>query len=141
VGMLTPRPPASVRASDADRERVAEILRRETGDGRLTPDELSARLDKAFAARTLGDLRALISDLPEGNVDPMAEFVTGVMNTGMRVARIGVIAAVATTIAGIAVPLLIGLAVAFGGIGAAIGAGVVLLLALLAATWLRRRGS
>jgi hypothetical protein len=141
VGMLTPRPPASVRASDADRERVAEILRRETGDGRLTPDELSARLDKAFAARTLGDLRALISDLPEGNVDPMAEFVTGVMNTGMRVARIGVIAAVATTIAGIAVPLLIGLAVAFGGIGAAIGAGVVLLLALLAATWLRRHGS
>jgi uncharacterized protein DUF1707 len=139
--MLTPRPPATVRASDADRERVAEILRRETGDGRLTPEELSARLDGAFAARTLGDLQALISDLPEGNVDPMAEFMAGVMKTGMRAARIGVIAGVGATIAGVAVPLLIGLAIAFGGIGAAIGAGLLVVFMLLAGAWLRRRGS
>jgi hypothetical protein len=34
----------SIRASDSDRERVADLLRRHCGEGRLTLDELGERL-------------------------------------------------------------------------------------------------
>jgi hypothetical protein len=58
------------RVSDEDRERVAERLRRAAGDGRLTLDELDARLTDAFAARTYADLAPLVDDLPpEEGVD------------------------------------------------------------------------
>jgi hypothetical protein len=53
-----------LRASDADREQVAEHLRNAAGDGRLTVEELDERLDAAFAARTRADLDALVADLP-----------------------------------------------------------------------------
>jgi hypothetical protein len=45
-----------IRASDSDRERVADILRRHCGEGRLTLDELGDRLSEVYAARTLGQL-------------------------------------------------------------------------------------
>lgn len=51
------------RASDADRDRVAEILRVAAGDGRLTLDELDERLEVALSARTRGELAALTADL------------------------------------------------------------------------------
>jgi len=54
-----------LRASDADREHVAEVLRHAAGEGRLTVDELDERIDRAFAARTQGELTELTSDLPE----------------------------------------------------------------------------
>jgi hypothetical protein len=57
------RPPA-VRASDADRERVARTLGEHGAAGRLTPEELDERLDAAYAARTHGDLDRLLEDLP-----------------------------------------------------------------------------
>lgn len=53
-----------VRASDADRERTADALRVQAGEGRLEPDELEQRLEAAFSARTLADLDALTADLP-----------------------------------------------------------------------------
>ena len=53
-----------VRASDADRERTATLLREHHAVGRLTPEEFSERVDKALAARTIGDLEALLADLP-----------------------------------------------------------------------------
>ena len=56
--------PLHLRASDAERERVADVLRVHAGDGRLTPDELEQRLERAYAAGTRADLRALLSDLP-----------------------------------------------------------------------------
>jgi hypothetical protein len=55
---------ATLRASDADRERIAERLRQATAEGRLQPDELEDRLEAAFAARTYGELDALVADLP-----------------------------------------------------------------------------
>ena len=58
--------PLHLRASDAERERVADVLRVHAGDGRLTPDELEQRLERAYAAGTRADLRALVSDLPAG---------------------------------------------------------------------------
>ena len=54
-----------VRASDADRERTAEVLRHAAGEGRITVDELDERIDRAFAARTSGELAELTADLPE----------------------------------------------------------------------------
>jgi hypothetical protein len=51
------------RASDDDRERVTHLLRDAAGDGRLTLEELSGRLDRTFAARTRGELDALTHDL------------------------------------------------------------------------------
>jgi hypothetical protein len=55
---------ASLRASDADRERFVEALRQHHVDGRLTAEELEERAGRAYAARTFGDLDALAADLP-----------------------------------------------------------------------------
>ena len=54
----------SLRASDADRERVAGRLRDHAVAGRLTTEELDERSGQAFAARTLGELYTLLADLP-----------------------------------------------------------------------------
>jgi hypothetical protein len=55
---------SGTRASDAERERAADALRRHHADGRLTTDELEERTARAYAAKTLGDLDRLFSDLP-----------------------------------------------------------------------------
>ena len=55
---------AHIRAADADREQVAERLRAACAEGRLSPDELSARLDACLRAKTIGALRPLVADLP-----------------------------------------------------------------------------
>ncbi len=52
-----------LRASDADRERVADVLRHAAGDGQLTVPELDERLDQVYAARTRADLVPLTADL------------------------------------------------------------------------------
>ena len=54
----------SIRASDADRERVAASLRDHYAAGRLNSDEFNERLDKTYAATTLGQLDDLQTDLP-----------------------------------------------------------------------------
>ncbi|MEY9858437.1 hypothetical protein ABH935_004052 [Catenulispora sp. GAS73] len=53
-----------LRASHADRDRVVETLRIAAGDGRLSAEELDARLEAALTSRTLGELAELTSDLP-----------------------------------------------------------------------------
>jgi len=53
-----------MRVSDAEREATAAELREHYASGRLTLDELNERMDRAFAARTRGDLDALMRDLP-----------------------------------------------------------------------------
>jgi class 3 adenylate cyclase len=55
---------ADLRASDADRERVAERLRHDYGDGRLSDDDLSERVEAVYAARTMSELETLTADLP-----------------------------------------------------------------------------
>jgi Flp pilus assembly protein TadB len=59
---------ASLRAADADRERVAERLRRASVEGRLLTEELEQRLEAALRARTYGELDALTADLPSARV-------------------------------------------------------------------------
>jgi hypothetical protein len=53
-----------LRASDADRERTAQLLREHHAVGRLTAEEFEDRLEQVFQARTLGELDALLADLP-----------------------------------------------------------------------------
>ncbi len=53
-----------IRASDADREHVTAWLREHFAAGRLTPDELDERISAALNAKTYGELRQLMADLP-----------------------------------------------------------------------------
>src|SRR3954469_10998992 len=53
-----------LRASDADRERVAALLRGHYGAGRLSDDELSERIEAAYGARPIAELREVPADLP-----------------------------------------------------------------------------
>lgn len=53
-----------MRASEADRNLVAERLYEATVDGRLLTEELDQRLGVALAARTYGELEPLVADLP-----------------------------------------------------------------------------
>jgi hypothetical protein len=53
-----------MRVGDAEREATAAELREHYASGRLALDELNERLDKALAAKTRGDLDALMRDLP-----------------------------------------------------------------------------
>ncbi|MDF6020792.1 DUF1707 domain-containing protein [Streptomyces sp. JH34] len=65
-----------MRASDAERERVAETLREAVAEGRLEMDEFEQRLDAAFKARTHGELVPLVRDLPVP-AGPVAGAVAG----------------------------------------------------------------
>ncbi len=56
--------PRHLRASDADRERTANVLREAAGDGRLTMAELDERLDAVYAAKTYAELEPITHDLP-----------------------------------------------------------------------------
>lgn len=55
---------ALLRASDADREETVKLLRLHHSEGRLTIDEFTERMERAYAAKTYGDLAALTADLP-----------------------------------------------------------------------------
>ncbi|MCX4634606.1 DUF1707 domain-containing protein [Streptomyces sp. RPA4-5] len=59
-----------LRASDTDRERVAEILRDAVAEGRLAMEEFDERLDAAYKARTYGELEPLTADLPVTGAAP-----------------------------------------------------------------------
>lgn len=63
-GPLEPRDPSRLRVSDADRHKVAEILRQAAGEGRLDLDELDERLESTYAAKTYADLVPITADLP-----------------------------------------------------------------------------
>jgi hypothetical protein len=62
-GGSSPRQP-ELRASDADREQLADELRAHAVAGRIDTDELEERVQTAYSARTLGELDALRRDLP-----------------------------------------------------------------------------
>ncbi|ACZ87510.1 DUF1707 SHOCT-like domain-containing protein [Streptosporangium roseum] len=78
------RSPA-LRASDAERDRIIELLHAAVADGRLDPVEFDERLDAALAARTIDELTPLITDLIAGALtlplagppaEPAAELLT-----------------------------------------------------------------
>jgi hypothetical protein len=59
-----------LRASDADRERVAEVLRDALAEGRLDMEEFEERLEATYKARTYGELTPITRDLPVAGVTP-----------------------------------------------------------------------
>ena len=61
---MTQQDPAHMRASDQDRERVAEILRDAAGEGRLDMGELDERLEAVYSAKTYAELEPITHDLP-----------------------------------------------------------------------------
>lgn len=66
----TPASDASLRASDEERNAVADVLSRHYADGRLDEAEFKARLDTAMSATTRGDLHGLFDDLPRLPSEP-----------------------------------------------------------------------
>lgn len=62
-GWNAPGDLSRMRISDADRHRVAEVLRQAAGEGRLDFDELDERLELTFSAKTYADLIPITADL------------------------------------------------------------------------------
>jgi len=61
---VTYRPaPRDIRASDSERDRVVTLLGEAAADGRLTVTEHADRVERAYQARTLGELAVLTTDL------------------------------------------------------------------------------
>src|SRR5687768_5226356 len=99
--------PSYVRASDAERDAIAERLRRAAAEGRLEPEELDERLHAALRARPLGDLERLVVDLPRQpalsqrrRLDTPA-YLGGVAAVSLRVVMILTVVAVALTVAAV----------------------------------------
>ncbi|MER5883424.1 DUF1707 domain-containing protein [Streptomyces sp. NPDC001941] len=63
-------PADTMRASDADRDRVADILRDALAEGRLDAEEHAERIDGVYRAKTLGELEPLVRDLPAAGSAP-----------------------------------------------------------------------
>ncbi|AWK11195.1 DUF1707 domain-containing protein [Streptomyces spongiicola] len=59
-------PAGAVRASDADRDRTADILREALAEGRLDAEEHAERIDAVYRAKTVGELEPIVRDLPAG---------------------------------------------------------------------------
>jgi hypothetical protein len=55
----------NIRIGDADRESVTSRLREHYAEGRLTAEELDERISATLNAKTFGDLRPIMADLPE----------------------------------------------------------------------------
>ncbi|MFG3317651.1 DUF1707 domain-containing protein [Streptomyces sp. NPDC048171] len=60
---------SDLRASDADRDRVADMLRDALAEGRLTADEHAERVEGVLAAKTVGELDVFVRDLPAAHRD------------------------------------------------------------------------
>jgi len=71
-----------LRASDTDREHVAERLRAAAGHGRISLDELEERLEAVYAAKTYGELVPITADLPH---DADADGVGAPVGRALRV--------------------------------------------------------
>ncbi|MGW1544613.1 DUF1707 SHOCT-like domain-containing protein [Streptomyces sp. NPDC002309] len=57
-------PGSELRASDADRDRFADILREALAEGRLTAEEHAERVEGVYTAKTVGELEPWVRDLP-----------------------------------------------------------------------------
>jgi hypothetical protein len=89
---MSPRQaPRDLRASDADRDRVLTLLAEAASDGRLTMPEHSERVQRACAARTLGELAELTSDLAVPSAQPLrldgGRVISGIFGPGRRDGR------------------------------------------------------
>lgn len=75
-----------LRASDAERERAADLLREAMASGRLSVDELDERMRLVFSAKTRTELERLVGDVlvPSDDRHPIAAGSTTVVPSGER---------------------------------------------------------
>ena len=89
--MSPARKPSDLRASDDDRERVVAVLAAAAADGRLTLEEHSQRVQRAYQARTLGELASLTMDLAPATGQPLqlddSRAITALFATVQRAGR------------------------------------------------------
>jgi hypothetical protein len=69
-----------MRVGDAERESTVAELREHFANGRLTQEEFNERVDQTFAAKTRGDLKTVLRDLP--SVRPLATASAGSSGSG-----------------------------------------------------------
>jgi hypothetical protein len=96
---------SALRASDEDRERVADRLRHAAGEGRILTEELEERLGTVFASRTYGDLDAVVHDLPaprDGRRAKTPLWVKATLALAILMAMVAVLAIVALVVIGLA---------------------------------------
>jgi uncharacterized protein DUF1707 len=111
----------SLRASDADRDAVTDRLRQAAGEGRLEPEELEQRVDRALRARTYGELARLVADLPRRPNMPWRPPGRGTRALGRSaLLGAGLIAAVIVALAVVAVVVVLVLATAAVGLACAV---------------------
>lgn len=101
-----------MRASDADRERVAERLRQAAGEGRLLAHELEERIGRALRAQTYGELDATVSDLPSG--PPAKRTRSRELVRAHPLATVAIAGAVAVTVAVVVLVVVAWLLMAWG---------------------------
>ncbi len=124
---------SSLRASDADRERIAERLREAAGEGRILAHELEERLATALRAKTYGELDDVIADLPGSAAAPRPRSRKRRMvrqHPELAVAAlvavtlvVCLLAMVAVAVSGVLIPLIIVAMVLRGGHHGRIGGG------------------
>src|SRR5947209_7870138 len=94
----------TLRASDQDREQVAERLRQAAADGRLLAEEFEHRLARALRARTYAELDPLVADLPRSLVKasprPIALVTKVAAALVIAVAVVAVLAVVVAVVTG-----------------------------------------
>jgi hypothetical protein len=91
---IADRAKTALRASDADRDRVIEVLRAAVADGQLDRAEFDERLEAALSSRTLDELAVLTADLTggpgrSGSPTVQAEDVIRIDKRGGSVRRCG----------------------------------------------------
>ncbi|MFF2365585.1 DUF1707 domain-containing protein [Streptomyces sp. NPDC058122] len=72
--------PAELRASDADRDRITDILREAVAEGRLTAEEHAERVEGVLATKTVGELDQFVRDLPAAHTGRAAAAYTSAPN-------------------------------------------------------------
>ncbi|WP_413775618.1 DUF1707 SHOCT-like domain-containing protein [Micromonospora sp. RTGN7] len=81
-----------MRAADEDRQTVADRLRSAVDEGRLDLHEYDERLQRAYTARTYGELDALVADLPAPAAPAASELVPAAASAAVESSRSSVTA-------------------------------------------------
>ncbi len=94
-----------MRAAAADRERTVDVLKAAYGEGRLTTEEFESRTARTMAAKSYGELAAIVADLPAGPlVQPAPGYYPPVPVTPTNGLAVG---SLACSLIGLVVPLML----------------------------------
>jgi beta-phosphoglucomutase-like phosphatase (HAD superfamily) len=129
-------PAAEMKASDADRDAVLSELSEHFQAGRLTSAEFDERAGQALAARTYGELRNLLRDLPAARPGPQAPAATSSAAPSQRPSWPALLPVAA--LAGIAIAVVVSVGVAHHRPGFL---GLLLLVLFVARRWIRCTGA